>query len=243
MILLIAVVQTEDVAKLSQNLVEHAFRVTQINASGGFLAAGNSVLLVGVVEWQIPFILAIIETTCHTRTRYVSVAPWPGAVGMHPVTALTPLEVPVGGAVVFGLPVKRFARLAQAGGTSAPGGVSPMISSPASATVTGSATPASTDNPVMNLVVAIVQDEDAGAVIDALLAAGHRLTRVNSAGGFLRRGNATLLIGVEAQRVDEVFSLIQTSCRPRTEPTPIREGMPMYGATVFVLEASHFIRF
>ena len=118
-----------------------------------------------------------------------------------------------------------------------------MISSPASATVTGSATPASTDNPVMNLVVAIVQDEDAGAVIDALLAAGHRLTRVNSAGGFLRRGNATLLIGVEAQRVDEVFSLIQTSCRPRTEPTPIREGMPMYGATVFVLEASHFIRF
>jgi uncharacterized protein YaaQ len=73
------------------------------------------------------------------------------------------------------------------------------------------------------------------------LAAGHRLTRINTAGGFLRRGNATLLIGVEEAQVDEVLSLIQAQCPLHTEPNPPSAGNPTYGATVFVLEAAHFI--
>jgi uncharacterized protein YaaQ len=72
---------------------------------------------------------------------------------------------------------------------------------------------------------------------------GQRLTRIDTAGGFLRRGNATLLIGVEAARLNDVLTLIQTNCRPRSAPTPIEEGMPMFGATVFVLDTSHFLRF
>jgi uncharacterized protein YaaQ len=93
------------------------------------------------------------------------------------------------------------------------------------------------------LVVAIVQKENADAVVNAVMDAGYRLTRIDTAGGFLRRGNATLLIGVEASRLNDVLGLIQVNCRPRTEPAPIQEGMPMYGATVFVLDASHFLRF
>ncbi len=50
----------------------------------------------------------------------------------------------------------------------------------------------------MNLVIAIVQNEDAEATTRALLSAGHRVTRINTAGGFLRRGNVTILSGVEA---------------------------------------------
>ena len=47
----------------------------------------------------------------------------------------------------------------------------------------------------MKLVVAIVQDHDAGAVIDALVAAEFRSTRINTSGGFLKRGNATYRVG------------------------------------------------
>jgi uncharacterized protein YaaQ len=59
--------------------------------------------------------------------------------------------------------------------------------------------------------------------------------------GFLRRGNATLFIGVEAARVDEVLNLIQANCPLRTEPNPPDAGIPMYGATVFVLETVKFV--
>ena len=94
----------------------------------------------------------------------------------------------------------------------------------------------------MNLVLAIVQNEDADPVTQALLAAGHRVTRINTAGAFLRRGNATLLVGVEAEKVDDVLRLIQANCRLRAEASSPDSGMPMYSATVFVLESSHFVQ-
>ena len=70
----------------------------------------------------------------------------------------------------------------------------------------------------------------------------HRLTRVSTTGSFLRRGNATLLIGVEDAQVDEVLQLIQAACRRRTEAAPVEKGLPEYAANVFVLDAPHFIR-
>jgi uncharacterized protein YaaQ len=94
----------------------------------------------------------------------------------------------------------------------------------------------------MKLIVAIVQGEDADDVIRAMLSAGHRLTRINTTGGFLRRGNATLLIGVESHQIDEVIGLIQSTTRRRTESAPLEKGIPEFAATVFVLDASHFIR-
>jgi uncharacterized protein YaaQ len=94
----------------------------------------------------------------------------------------------------------------------------------------------------MKLIVAIVHSDEANAVIQALLAAKHRLTRINTTGGFLRRGNATLLIGVEPEQVDEVIGLIQSTSRGRPEPAPLEQGIPEYAATVFVLDATHFAR-
>ena len=93
----------------------------------------------------------------------------------------------------------------------------------------------------MNLVLAIVQNEDADSVIQALLAAGYRVTRINTAGAFLRRGNATLLIGVENDKVDDVLRLVHANCRLREEVSQPDSGTPMYSATVFVLEASRFV--
>ena len=64
----------------------------------------------------------------------------------------------------------------------------------------------------MKLVVTIVRDQDANRLVEALIAREYRATRVNTAGGFLRRGNATLLVGVEDDEVDEVIEVVRETC-------------------------------
>jgi uncharacterized protein YaaQ len=81
----------------------------------------------------------------------------------------------------------------------------------------------------VKLVVAIVQDKDAGPVVDALVQREYRSTRINTQGGFLRRGNATLLIGVEDEQADDVLALV-------------RENARAGGGTLFVLNVARFVR-
>ena len=94
----------------------------------------------------------------------------------------------------------------------------------------------------MRMVISIVSADDAEPVTRALIAAGYRVTRMNTAGGFFRRGNVTLLVGVEPAQVDDVLSVIDTNVRQRAQANPVESGMPMFGATVFVLEAERFER-
>jgi uncharacterized protein YaaQ len=84
----------------------------------------------------------------------------------------------------------------------------------------------------MKLVIAIVWDVDAGPVVRRLVAEGYRVTRIASTGGFLRRGNVTLLIGVEPGQVERVIDLLRETCSP-AEPGRHR-------ATLFVVDAAHF---
>jgi uncharacterized protein YaaQ len=85
----------------------------------------------------------------------------------------------------------------------------------------------------MKLVIAIVHDVDAGPVIEQLVTHGRRVTRVASTGGFLRRGNVTLLVGVEEQHVQSVIDTLKETCSPPPEPDQHR-------ATIFVVDAPHF---
>ena len=108
----------------------------------------------------------------------------------------------------------------------------------------------------MKLVVAIVQKEDAGPLIDVLTDSGHKATRINTAGGFLKEGNATVLVGVEGEALDTVLKLIETSCHTRTQYVnplpPVMEPGEFYmpypvevqvgGATVFVLTVERYER-
>ena len=87
----------------------------------------------------------------------------------------------------------------------------------------------------MKLLLVIVQADDADGVIDALLRNNHGVTRINSSGGFLRRDNVTLLIGVEDTQVDGALQLITTSCRPHAELEPNKAGLTMRRALVFIL--------
>ena len=63
------------------------------------------------------------------------------------------------------------------------------------------------------LIIAVVQNEDADGVVDALLDQDFRATRLASTGGFLRRGNTTLMIGADEDQVDLVLDLIRRNAR------------------------------
>ena len=84
----------------------------------------------------------------------------------------------------------------------------------------------------MKLIIAIVRDIDAGPVIEQLVTHGHRVTRIASTGGFLRRGYVTLLIGVEEQHVQPVIDILRDTCSP---PEP-----GYHRAVLFVVDAPHF---
>jgi uncharacterized protein YaaQ len=110
--------------------------------------------------------------------------------------------------------------------------------------------------PGVKLVVAIVHHEDAGALVDALLDREFRATRLSSSGGFLKQSNATVILGVEDDAVDEVLGIVRETCHSRTQVVnpmpPIMEPGEFFmpyplevevgGATVFVLPVERFER-
>ena len=194
-------------------------------------------VLVGAEDQRVDDALATMRAICKARRSFVNPLPW-GPEGAHPAggVPILPLEVLVGGATVFGLPVKRHLRL-RGGSAPAVADEHSLASGPRPGVISRFASDAKGVGP-MELILAVVHKDDADAVIQALLKPGYRVTRIDTAGGFLRRGNATLLIGVESQKVDDVLAIIQTNCRLRTEANPADAGIPMYGATVFVLETT-----
>ena len=106
----------------------------------------------------------------------------------------------------------------------------------------------------MKMVVAIMHGDDAGDCIEALADRGIPTTRLDSHGGFLQRGNATLLCGVAETQVDLVMSVLREHSKNRTEilnpMPPIVEPGDIYvpyplevevgGAVVFVLDVERF---
>ena len=55
------------------------------------------------------------------------------------------------------------------------------------------------------MIFAILEDAESESVMRAMHDAGHPLTLIDSTGGLLRRGNSTLIAGVDATDVDDVL--------------------------------------
>ena len=86
---------------------------------------------------------------------------------------------------------------------------------------------------MLKLIIAIIRDSDANAVLDALVAASFRATRIASTGAFFRQGNTTLMIGVEAEKVDAAIDTIKNACGPAPSDRAHR-------ATLFVLNTARY---
>ncbi|WKZ36945.1 MAG: cyclic-di-AMP receptor [Anaerolineales bacterium] len=101
------------------------------------------------------------------------------------------------------------------------------------------------------LLVAVVQDQDLETATKALKNVGASLTYLSSAGGFLGRRNATLLIGLPAEKESQALAALQEACRQRIEymtlplegsPMPMPAPVPVTvgGAKVFALPVERF---
>ena len=88
----------------------------------------------------------------------------------------------------------------------------------------------------MKMIIAILRDVDTDPVSHALTSSSYRVTVIASTGGFLRRGNTTLLIGTEDEKVEKALELIKQSCTPPSEPGTKR-------ATIFVIKVDQYTHF
>ncbi|MCJ7624234.1 MAG: cyclic-di-AMP receptor [Anaerolineaceae bacterium] len=72
----------------------------------------------------------------------------------------------------------------------------------------------------MKLIIAIIRDVDNDKVSRALTAESFRVTYVASTGGFLRRGQSTLMIGVEDELLEKAMEIIRQNVSQATESDP-----------------------
>ncbi|MBL8089853.1 MAG: cyclic-di-AMP receptor [Anaerolineales bacterium] len=107
------------------------------------------------------------------------------------------------------------------------------------------------ENPSYLLLMAVIQDQDIEPATKALQSTGASLTYLASAGGFLGRRNATLLIGLPTNKKDEALKALHEACRQRIEymtlplegsamPMPAPVPVTVGGATVFALPVERF---
>ena len=105
---------------------------------------------------------------------------------------------------------------------------------------------------IMKLILAIVSNDDSGAVSSALTREGFSVTKLATTGGFLVAGNTTFISGVDDEKVDTVIGIIAKYSSRRTQIVPSTSTMEvgMYssfpvevtvgGSTIFVLNVDRF---
>ena len=90
-------------------LLERDFRATRLHSSGGFLKQSNATVMLGVEDDEVDEVMGIVRENCHSRSQIVN--PMPPIMEPGEFFMPYPLEVEVGGATVFVVPVERFERL------------------------------------------------------------------------------------------------------------------------------------
>lgn len=105
----------------------------------------------------------------------------------------------------------------------------------------------------MKMIIAVVQGSDVDAILDALGETTHRVTQIDSAGGYLREANVTLLIGAEDDEIRSVVNIIEENSKARRKfVNPLmpfasvsdgdEESSVRVGASVFIVNISRFER-
>ncbi|HOA79063.1 MAG: cyclic-di-AMP receptor [Bacilli bacterium] len=106
----------------------------------------------------------------------------------------------------------------------------------------------------MKLIIAIVSNEDCSLLMKTLIKHKYFVTKLSSSGGFLKKGNATLMIGAKTEDIEEIIKIISDYSKTRKEMVPtsiINEfgAMPSIpfevtvgGATLFIVDVEKFIK-
>ncbi|WLR41910.1 cyclic-di-AMP receptor [Bacillus carboniphilus] len=104
--LIVAIVQDQDSQKLLNALTDDQFRVTKLASTGGFLKSGNTTIMVGTEDHKVDRVLEIIKENCQKRDQLIApISPMGGNADSY---IPQPVEVEVGGANIFVVPVESF---------------------------------------------------------------------------------------------------------------------------------------
>jgi uncharacterized protein YaaQ len=100
------IVQRDDTEPLADALRENGQAFTIVGTTGGFLRQGNTTLFMAIEENRINAVLDLIQTICKKRTKLVS-----SSFGLPGESfSVQPVEVQVGGAVVFVMSLDQFVK-------------------------------------------------------------------------------------------------------------------------------------
>ncbi|MBQ8182805.1 MAG: cyclic-di-AMP receptor [Clostridia bacterium] len=107
----------------------------------------------------------------------------------------------------------------------------------------------------MKLIIGIVNNDDANHLLNEITRASFQATKLSTSGGFLKTGNATVLVGVEDEKTDDVINIFKNCCSRRTQmvstaPPFLGEGfinavpveVTIGGATLFVVDVEQFMK-
>ena len=102
---IIAIIQTQDSNRLRKAFVHHHIPATQLRSTGGFLREGNTTFIIGVKDENVQVVLDVIKDNAKSREQYLSSSNMNIEGGSS-----YPVNIKVGGATVFVLPVDQFYR-------------------------------------------------------------------------------------------------------------------------------------
>lgn len=102
-LLMLAVLQEQDLDTATRALEHLGAPVVYLASVGGFLGRRNATLLIGLPDEMEEKVLQVLQHSCRQRVEYLAV-PLEGS----PLPLPTPVQIKVGGASVFTLPVERF---------------------------------------------------------------------------------------------------------------------------------------
>ncbi|MDO8168081.1 cyclic-di-AMP receptor [Candidatus Phytoplasma melaleucae] len=109
-------------------------------------------------------------------------------------------------------------------------------------------------NENVKLIIAIISAEDADQVQQNLNKEKFFSTRLSTKGGFLRKKNTTLIIGLKANLVNQALEIIKKYSRKKTQMIPndilnefgayysLPSEISIGGATIFVLDVEKFLK-
>ena len=106
--LVLAIVNNDDSVNASAELNREGFFVTRLSTTGGFLMVGNTTLLIGTDDEDIPKLKEILQKTCAKRKHVTATT---SSFGRGLNNNSLPDEITVGGATIFVLSVDEMSKL------------------------------------------------------------------------------------------------------------------------------------
>ena len=107
----------------------------------------------------------------------------------------------------------------------------------------------------MKLIITIISNKDIDKVLEALSKAGFSATKISTTGQFLEGGHSCIFIGVDAEKIDDVFTVLHENVTKRIvrqhgvqstlSGTLLKQPVDMeeYGGVAFIIDVEDFRKF